>query len=328
MRLVFVPDRDFDNDIRDMGHFAGAVSALGHQGHTFTYRDIKKYAAYDVVLEANRSRPEGLPVHIRHIAWIQDYFPGDAPDYDGNALPGDIVYTRGDGPLMGRKWAHWRGSLVNGVHQSLLEYPPCPTTIDISFAGYIPVQQDVDIPYKPLTGSFTWGEMAALHPGISSLKMIESARFADRYNAAKLALLVSGKCKFVGIGWTNHFPDHAQQHLLSWGELLDVYQRSKINLHTNVQGLGLHSRVLEAMAVGGFVMANETPFHTKAGRLGECFEPGVHYGEYNAETLVDQARYWLGNEDHRKKAAAEARKVVKDKHLWSHRAAQVLKDLQ
>src|ERR1039457_1675533 len=67
--------------------------------------------------------------------------------------------------------------------------------------------------------------------------------------------------------------------------LLDVYCRSKINLSNNTHGLGLHSRTLECMAVGGFIFTHESPHDNKAGGMLTSFEPGVHYGSYTPENF-------------------------------------------
>jgi len=110
-------------------------------------------------------------------------------------------------------------------------------------------------------------------------------------------------------------------------ELADLHAKSRITVHNNIFGFALHSRVLDAITVNGFVMAHHTPWTGLAGQMTECFEPETHYGEYTAANFTDRARYWLNNHAARNKAATEARKIVADRHLWPHRAQQILRDL-
>ncbi len=155
------------------------------------------------------------------------------------------------------------------------------------------------------------------------------ARWLNRSHLAKLAISVSQDIEFWGSHWNEWHvtAPYAKPFCRDPEPLYDLYQRSRINLHDNIFGFSLHWRVLEAMAVGGFVMAHESPHHGKAGQMTETFEPNVHYGEYGANTFEESARYWLSDPAARRGAITEARKVIRDKHLWKHRAQRLLADL-
>ena len=110
--------------------------------------------------------------------------------------------------------------------------------------------------------------------------------------------------------------------------LLNVYRDSKINLHNQGYGLGLHSRVLECMAVGGFIFTHSSPHDHEAGGMLTHFEPEVHFGLYTPETFIDEARRWLHDDKNRIQAGINAKKIVRSSHCWHHRAKQILEDLK
>jgi glycosyltransferase involved in cell wall biosynthesis len=159
--------------------------------------------------------------------------------------------------------------------------------------------------------------------------IIDQPRRLDRIKLAQLSLEVTKNCLFMGNNWKRYpeFAKFAASHTKNEVTLLRTYASSKINLHTNSHGFGLHSRVLEAMAVGGFIMTPSVADPTRTGRMCEYFEPDKHFGEFTPENFGDRARYWLENDGAREQAIAEAKKIIADKHLWKHRAAQVLGDL-
>jgi len=109
--------------------------------------------------------------------------------------------------------------------------------------------------------------------------------------------------------------------------LLDVYRRSRINLANNTHGLGLHSRTLECMAVGGFVLTHESPHDSKPGGMLTSFEPSVHYGAFTPENLHEEAHRWLADDARRRQVGQQAATIIRQRHCWYHRAQQILDDL-
>ena len=141
---------------------------------------------------------------------------------------------------------------------------------------------------------------------------------------------VSKSLELYGPGWDKHeqFKPHHKGILHDQRDLLAVYRRTRINLANNTHGLGLHSRTLECMAVGGFVLTHASPHDAKPGGMHTSFEPGVHYGMFTPGNLEEEARRWLKDEARRIAAGRRAAAVIRKKHLWRHRAEQILNDLK
>ena len=108
----------------------------------------------------------------------------------------------------------------------------------------------------------------------------------------------------------------------SINETVEILNRSKISLHTHPFALcsGLHERVLNAAAVQTFCLCSDTPsFKLEFGdSLG-------YFSQKNIEDVVEQARYFLENEDERNAKAQKAFEIVKTKHNWSNRAESIMK---
>lgn len=154
-------------------------------------------------------------------------------------------------------------------------------------------------------------------------------RIMDRIALVRAAASVSQSLALYGPGLGDH--DFARPYyrgvINDKRELLEVYCRSRINLSNNTHGLGLHSRVLECMAAGGFIFMHESPHDDKAGGMLTSFAPGVHYGAYTPENFAEEAGRWLKDEGARLEAGRKARAVILERHCWRHRAEQILQDL-
>jgi hypothetical protein len=316
-------------------------------------------AGFDVIINVNRPRSQYIPRGTIHVAWVQDYVYGTNLPYEENAQPNDIAYTFGDPLIQGlpKIWKHWRGSLPSAAEPWMLERKSRQQDVDLSLLGctfpniyewmnpqlneYMSAHAEEY--YKPLSSSFVMSQR--VHKIIDEMPewvrqqedstseiiswLFTHTRLVDRNAIAKLMLRVSDSVKLVGLEWNKYqeFEPYHVKHDEEVDFVLDWMQRSRINVHTNTSGYGTHSRVFEAMAVGAFIMAPQTPFVGKLGQMTECFEPDVHYGEYTAETFVDRALYWIAHPEQRIKAAMEAKRIVADRHLWRHRAEKLLKDI-
>ena len=154
-------------------------------------------------------------------------------------------------------------------------------------------------------------------------------RIMDRKALIEAASRVSESLELYGPGLSKH--EFARPYLKgvidAQDELLKVYCRSKINLSNNTHGLGLHSRTLECMAVGGFIFMHESPHDNKAGGMLTSFEPGVHYGSYTPENFSEEAARWLKDDNGRMQVGRRAQSVIREKHCWHHRAQQIIDDL-
>ena len=327
MRFLFIAGNG--HDARILRNLGSGLCSFGHDVHLSSKdRMTGWFDGADVVLDVNHSRDEAIPEDIRHIAWVQDYFHDDPPDYD-DCLPDDIIYCFGDPRILGAPlWKHYRGSLTPGVNEVLLDRPPVELDLDFSIAGYVPdpwtmtastqiagkafstmhiMDEVVRRYYKPLRGEFdSRAMMAKVRDKLERFLTIEGyghqieyawaqikrniaygvhemSRDADRKAAARLALSVSDDTELWGFGWDKwlEFAKWARPFTDNHERILNLHQLSRINVHNNIYGFALHTRVLESMAVGGFVMANRSPYLGMAGQMTECFEPGTHYGEYD-----------------------------------------------
>lgn len=367
MKFLLIPEYERAFDFR-MAHALGR--ALEADGHSYDLMpdgyNIKDALRYDVAFGYSRPRPEQLPGNVVYIAWIQDYRPLEPLDYIGPAKANDILYTLGNATWIGlnRPGPNFRGSLLTGVDEQLLNGTNNTHDLDFSICGYItmpftkmdlhPMERlcfkEAERLYQPLTGSsnafimadhlqrfvdqllaaksFPEEDQEILRKSCNWLS-IEYPRYIDRLRLAQLAYYVSPKCGFYGVNWQKYyqFGKCVSAPINDEKKLQDVYRRSKINLHNNWNGFGLHSRVLEAMAVGGFVMAHSCADPGADGRITASFDPDVHFGQYTPDNFVDRATYWLENSEAREKAVKESRKIIASKHLWKHTAQQVIKDL-
>jgi hypothetical protein len=158
----------------------------------------------------------------------------------------------------------------------------------------------------------------------------EYPRLLDRVALIEAVFEVSRSLALYGPGWDKHnqFRVYHRGIVNDPYALLAIFQRSRINLANNTHGLGLHSRTLECMAVGGFIFMHRSPHDKKPGGMLTSFEPDVHYGVYTPETFREQAMRWLRDEPGRTKAGGQAAVVIREKHLWRHRAQQILDDLR
>lgn len=182
-----------------------------------------------------------------------------------------------------------------------------------------PYQDDSD------EGGGRWGAIRRF----TSFLARDYPRLLDRVFLIDRILTVSNSLELYGPGWTEH-PEYRPYHkgiLDSPAELANIFCRSRLNLANNTHGLGLHSRTLECMAVGGFIFTHASPSDGKPGGMHSAFEPGVHYGVFTPSTIAEEARRWLRDEARRKKAGADASVIVRQNHTWRHRAQQILADL-
>jgi Glycosyl transferases group 1 len=352
MRFLLIPAEDHAFDVRAMAGLAKAFRKLGHDADVLLpiAREApprrsyfaERMNAYDVVLEVNYPRPEFLGQQTRYVTWLQDIIPGNEnPRFHASTYAsirdGDLLYTMGASEWLACP-PNFCGSLLAGVDEELLSQPSAPQSLDFSFCGYIPPPgcvspgacARIDQLYEPLAGSLRILEVEPKLqiPGNVSNQVRDRARQVDRLITARQALSASQSCELWGNwDWHEEFRPWAKPHTDDEAVLYDIFQRSRINFHTNIFGFGLHTRVLEVMALGGFVMTHAAAEPQKAGRVTAEFEPGRHFGQFTSYDLPDQMRYWLSDDGARYAAAGEARKIVASRHLWSHRAQQILTDL-
>lgn len=153
-------------------------------------------------------------------------------------------------------------------------------------------------------------------------------RIKDRRAVADAMLRVSSNLQFFGnAGWIL-WPDYARRY---GGELVDphdlaaVYRTSRLNV--NNSAWPLHFRTLDAMGCSAAVMINNVHRPDVEEHFHADFQPGRHYVPYDAADFEEAARRGLRDEPARLRMGAEAARVVAARHLWRHRAEQILADL-
>lgn len=182
-----------------------------------------------------------------------------------------------------------------------------------------------------LAGESTFFQPSTTSPTRKAISYFSQSypRIMDRIALVEAASKVSDSLELYGPGLSSH--EFAQPYFKGvidkQDELLRVYCRSKINLSNNTHGLGLHSRTLECMAVGGFIFMHESPHDNKMGGMLTSFEPGVHYGSYTPENFTEEAARWLKDDSGRMRVGMRAESVIRDRHCWHHRAQQIIDDL-
>ena len=157
----------------------------------------------------------------------------------------------------------------------------------------------------------------------------EYPRLLDRVALIDKALSISEVLELYGPGWDKHkkYKKYAKGVISTQSGLSEIYRKSRINLANNTHGLGLHSRTLECMAVGGFIFTHESPHDMKPGGMLTSFEPGTHFGNFKPDNFREEALRWLNDNKRRLEAGIRASEIIKQRHLWRHRARQIINDL-
>jgi hypothetical protein len=157
----------------------------------------------------------------------------------------------------------------------------------------------------------------------------ETPRYFDRVFICKELLNISNNLIIAGENWKyiDAFRNYAIGHI-SFEHSLDLFRSSKITLINNNHGIGLQPRTLACMASGGFIFSHSSARGREHGGLRSIFEPNLHFGEFNADNIQQEARFWLENNEKRIKVAAEGRKKVLSDMTWNIGAKHFIKQCQ
>ena len=145
----------------------------------------------------------------------------------------------------------------------------------------------------------------------------ELPRFIDRYVMIYRSKNVTENLAIYGQNW-DLYPEFQPYHkgLISQNKANLVFQNSKINLHNNNHGIGLHSRSLNCMAAGGFLLTHTSDRDFLDGGMKSVFEPGIHYGTFSLESYEDDIHYWLENGEKRQQIIKNVQKYVMNELTW------------
>ena len=199
--------------------------------------------------------------------------------------------------------------------------------------------------YSPLEGSLDINQISELLSNelmrlcieIKDEKICEMIKYysqtfprrMDRELLVSQLMVLTNSIALFGPNW-NSYPQFKKYHkgtIEVHQKLIDVYMKTKINIGNNTHGIGLHSRTLEIMALGGFYATHRSEHDGCLGGILESFNPNTHFIYYEKNQMGDSLLKWLGDDNRRIRVGQKAREVVESKHLWEHRALQVIEDL-
>lgn len=109
-----------------------------------------------------------------------------------------------------------------------------------------------------------------------------------------------------------------------WDEMPKVFYMSKINLNITSRSIesGIVQRVLDIMAVGGFVLTNYQP------ELEDYFEIGKDLAVYyDMDDLIKKAEYYLKHEKERVRIAINGYQKIREYHTYKVRLEKLLAEI-
>ena len=123
------------------------------------------------------------------------------------------------------------------------------------------------------------------------------------------------------------FESFAGAHISKPENLYEIYRKSKINLYNNTHGLGMHSKVFEIFANGGFLALPKSIKNSSLGGINEGFNENEHFVTFTKENFEDLVNDWLFNTKKRVEIGKNVRNLVINNHTWKNRVHKILKDL-
>lgn len=220
--------------------------------------------------------------------------------------------------------------------RTLIEIFCKPQSLDLS--KYFPsvefknLLQRIRSIYEPLSGFLDYHAKAEklkyLHELLWNYLFVEYPRYKDRlilFNKIKI-LPASIKKIVAGFNWKNYYPEY--DFVSDYSDETDVFINSKVTVHNNTHGLGLHPRIYECVSCGSFPLMHGTPHKKEDGSLETALEPGRHFGLYTKDNFTEIAQYWIENNEMRKKGVREAQAIFSEHHTWNMRAGQILEDIK
>jgi len=209
------------------------------------------------------------------------------------------------------------------------------------------MKEIVEKNYEPLTGSLDIKKLESIiRNEVSISAQTQNNSFEDRLNfyvqtyprkidrevLAKAAIRASKKISLYGPNWSSYsdFKKFDKGFIDSQEKLLSVYQNSNINLSSNTHGLGIHSRVLESMAVGGYIMTHRSINDFNQSGIATHFNENIHYNYYNVSDLSNNLKWWLNPSKSNKinEIRNSARHEVLKNHTWERRSEKIIEDLK
>ena len=111
-------------------------------------------------------------------------------------------------------------------------------------------------------------------------------------------------------------------------DLVSIFSNSRINLNFNISMVDskikeIKARVVEVPMCGGFLLTSYAEGLEEYFRIGEeiiCFT--------SLQDLISKVKYYLENDEERKKIAAAGYKAALERHTWQREFSYILKELE
>jgi hypothetical protein len=317
-------------------------------------------------VEINRTLPAGTPWPdgTAHLAWIRDHrFDGIDLTRDLGAshhhyfLANPSIYGIEPGAM--RRWS----ILLPGARDDVRAAEGIEAHRDFCFAGFLPAPLDADSPVafmpdgRPVTLQkvlehlpsdtlrLSRFRLATIRSDLDAvcrrigcspitdqkvLNVFDNLlpRTIERKTMLESIITLGGTLDIYGqqnwLLWPQFAPYH-RGFIQNTIELNAIFQSANINLHNSNHSM--HSRVIDCLAAGGFLLINETLDDWGPAGIRKYLEPERHYGSYPIDNIAEVAKRYLSDQKTRALIAAEGRHEILRSHTWRHRAAQVLHDL-
>lgn len=159
--------------------------------------------------------------------------------------------------------------------------------------------------------------------GCRTIRMLYRKKLVD------LILQISKDIRIFGSSNWEKWPEYKDYYISFLSNPLDirnVYQTSRINLH---EGVALHFRSIDCLASGGLLFYFEdSPADDANESICRYFEPDRHFILFNKDNLAEKARYYLSDEQSRRKIGQSASHETMQNHTWHHRWRKILSDIK
>lgn len=156
-------------------------------------------------------------------------------------------------------------------------------------------------------------------------------RSMGRRKMTDAVLAVSQSTRLFGqptwLKWSEYAP-YYQGSLNRHADVCQAFRTTRLNLHNNISGLSMHSRVLDCMACGAPILVESSPYDDLEFGINHFFQPDEHYIPFSFNTLEATARRWLEDPAGRHRLGQEAAQETLARHSWKARATQIVNDLE
>jgi hypothetical protein len=153
-------------------------------------------------------------------------------------------------------------------------------------------------------------------------------RRLDRIKLAELGLESGCSFQIIGKGWENEhkFIDH-YLGFINPKFINSELSKSRIILCNNTHGLSFNHRIIDAIMNDCIVFNHTTPHAGKLGTLENCLIPEIDFIQYEEGNLIRKVKELLKDESKMQLITKSAKSKILNSHTTTHRAKQILKDL-